>query len=509
MLALPNCLAQPGARPLSLPAEAANLEIVDWAAAPTPNPVPGEFVVRLAGPMPLGSVAVYGADKVSWESGGRWETLEPAGEAGRRLQFLPLPPGALVEAVKFTVNATEQPRTPGRPPEFQAVLPFATFLPIRVVNIARDATVNWGGSPAGRRPADWVDGVLTPTADPLPPGSSNDWLMLHWTAPQSFRGLAVFRAGSTPGPGVSVIEVHTGHGDPVAAGDSTNDWRRLGGRATAPGRFFANEFFVTPRVQETRAIRLRGAPGGGLGAGEIVVLRDLGAEPVPAVAGAARPGPVRVLEVPKAAGRIAVDGQATDWPAGRTNGFAFAWDAERLYVLHQATGERAHFANAGTNVQQLFHTGDVLELMLQTRTGLDAQRSQAGRGDVRLVFSEFQGRPAVVLYQFHTDDLLLLPVTFRAGDRALECDKVTEMREAQLAWRTTNGTLTVEASVPWAALGGEPGPWLETRGDFGRITGPPPRRERWADTTTPAPTDVVAGAELHPARWGVLRFNGR
>src|SRR5262249_48279597 len=150
-------------------------------------------------------------------------------------------------------------------------------------------------------------------------------------------------------------------------------------------------------------------------------------------------------------GRIQVDGRDADWPAGRTNGFALAWDEQRLYLLYHATGAEAAFENRGTNVQELFHTGDALDLQLQTRTGLGADRTNPVPGDIRLVFSMLAGKPVCVLYEYHADDLLLLPVTFKGSGGTVSCDKVAPIPDALVEVRRADQELTIEASVPLKA----------------------------------------------------------
>ncbi len=73
-------------------------------------------------------------------------------------------------------------------------------------------------------------------------------------------------------------------------------------------------------------------------------------------------------------GVITVDGKDGDWPGERLNGFALAWDAERLYVLFRGRDDRATFENKGANLVELFKSGDVVDVMLQTRPGLAAGR---------------------------------------------------------------------------------------------------------------------------------------
>lgn len=498
LLELSNCVAQPGAVPLRL-ATNANLEIVDWSAAASTNRQPGEFFIRFTNPTPVGSVILYGAEEAYFQSSNSWKRIDAGPEAGRKLQFLPLPAGTVPEAIKLVVSPAALSAAGGKPALFQATLPFATLVPIRLANTAPDAMVSASGLPEGSAQS-LVDGVVDAKRSlPLPA-----WVALTWNAPRTFRGIAVYRGSEEQGWSGGAVEAFTGTGEPRGARGS-NDWRVIRGRSTMPGQFRGNELFVCPPTT-TRAVRLISTNTlERAGLGEIAVLRDLGTEPWPA--GKVLVPVEKSLTVPRVApNRITVDGDVNDWPAARTNGFALAFDETRLYLLYQALGDAARFANAGTNLHELFHTGDAVDVMLQTRPGLDARRAAPGPGDVRFLFSTFQDRAVCVLYDFHADDLLVLPVSFRSAARTVECDKVAELKDARVELRRTPSALTLEASVPLKSIRLDPTALKQTRGDFGRIFATPPRRACWANENPAPPGNLAAGAEIHPATWGVLRF---
>jgi hypothetical protein len=517
-LALSNCLAQPGGVRLQLAPENPSLEILDWSALPGTNQT-GEFTIRFRAPTPVGSVIAYDGGEVSFLTGGSWQKLDPGTDDRRRLQVFPLLPGVLVEAVKFIIPAEPIPAADGKPAQFKATLPFATFIPIRAVNIAVDAAVTVSSTAPGAKPASLNDGEVDArqnfsTARHAAPLSSttSEWVMLNWSALRPIRGMAFLRGSEDAGFGQNRIEVFTGEGDPRDS-RGTNGWMELTGRSTAPGRFRANQFFVSMRSIEARAVRITSTGGvDRVSAGEIAVFPDLGSAPA---ASAFATAEVQTLAVPKVAtNAITIDGRAGDWPTQRVDGFALAFDEERLHLLYQAGGELARFENAGTNINELFHTGDAVELLLQTQPGAVPQRPAPVRGDVRLVFSIHQGKPVCVLYDYSAEDLLLVPVQFRTGSRVTECDKVSRLGGARVELRREPSSLTLEASVPLAALGLRPEAFKETRGDLGRVVGAPDRpvavrRVYWANRHAPPAGDLAAEAALQPAQWGVFRFGGQ
>lgn len=515
-LALSACVAQPGQVPLLLGSDQGNLEIVDWSAAPQRTNHVGEFVLRFTAPTAVGSVVAYEPGEIRYLASNVWHRLPPEAEAGRKLQVLPLPPAALVEALQFRAAAGPVAGEGESEQRFQATLPFVTLLPIRLLNLAQDARVKSSSREAGADPQSLVDGwiemnrALAPERPAsLTNGASPGWVMLAWDQPRSFRGLALFHSSISAGPGQSRVEIFTGDGSPEAA-DGTNGWKELPMRATAPGRFRANEFRVAPQLVESRAVRLVNTGGvTQVRLGEIAVLHALGNSPVPSAAAKPQAKSWTLPEV--APGSIRVDGRDDDWPPARTQGMAMACDADRLYLLYQAQGEAARFENHGTNASELFHTGDALDLQLQTRAGLDPQRSAAAPGDLRLLFSFLDHKAVCVLYEVQTDDLLVLPVVFKSTAGSIAFDNVAVVAEARVEVRREPGRLTLEASVPLKTCRLSPKTVPEIRGDVGRIFSARseaggPGRVYWSNPSTNAPADLAGGAELHPRWWGTLRF---
>lgn len=517
VLALSNCIAQPGNVPVPLGAEDLNLEIVNWLGAPAPTNHTAEFLLRFKAPTPVGSVIAYEPGAISFLSANAWTTLPSSDAVARKLQVIPFPPGAQVEAIKFSV-----PSHPigGAGPDVgihRASLPFATFLPIRAVNIAGEAVATASSAASENRAAVLNDGLLAPLRNfataPRPDVVSPEqpeWLQLTWAAPRDFRGLAFFHGRMETGAGHAVFATYRGDGDPAAPGHAEN-WEPMRLRSTPPGRFAANQFFVSMQPLQSRALRITSTGTvSQITLGEIVVLSQLDAVKAPEPPKSVEP---KAWTIPKVAkGRIRIDGQAGDWPAERTNGFALAFDEERLFLLYEAKGSTASFTNQGANVNELFQTGDAIDLQLQTRGAFEPQRAKTRAGDLRLILSPFAGKPVCVLYDYHSDDLLVLPVTFAAGERTASCDRVAVLKDAEIQVVRTGETLIVEASLPLSALGIYPGVTQEIGGDFGRIVGRSSTgagfRQYWSNPDTNLPPDLAAGVEIRPATWGRLKLGG-
>ena len=284
LLAVEKCVAEPGGVPVPLAAGSLNLEVLDWRAAVLPTNHSGRFVLQFKEPVPAGTVLVYDAG-VERLSGGQWSAVEGGG-AVPGLRVMSMPAGPL-DALRFTV-----PARAGAGGRFEAVLPYVLLMPPRLVNVASEAAVTTGWAETtdaapGAGPHPLVDGRVDPVRNFQAPmrdtnasPRASDWVVLSWDRIRKLRGVAVYRGTEDAGYGEVSIDVLAGAGDPKTA--KAGDWQYANGIMAPAGRFGAMQFFVFYGVQETRAVRLRSAPGlSRTGLGEVVVFG-----PVEAPAGA-------------------------------------------------------------------------------------------------------------------------------------------------------------------------------------------------------------------------------
>jgi len=502
-VSLSNSVAEPGHIPLALATNHPSLEIVEWRAESRPEEHEGEFIVRFVAPVPLGTVVAYEPGEVSIAVSNTWQALPPRLEAKRALQVLPAPPATRVEAIRFRI-AARAIHPPGQPRSFQARLAFATFLPVRAINLAPLGRACASSSAPGAEPNFLNDGLVERGASfstagkPEADSGGSEWLAMTWDAPQSVRGMVLFRGAEDAALTDPRVEIFRGAGDPAVSATKRVDWQVVPVRSTAPGQFRANQFFVLMKAEETRALRL--SSPGKIQLCEWAVIRLLGNAPAPE----APPAVVqRQWVVPNLkTGRIQVDGRDDDWPAGRTNGFALAWDEERLYLLYQARGADARFENSGTDALQLFHTGDALDLQFRA---VVSNAPPAAAGERRLVVSLWHGNPVMALYESRSEDLLVVPRVFKSASKSVSFDKAALVSEAKVVLRRDGSQLTVEASVPLNVCGLEPRRMPQVLGDIGRLFGGE-GRGYWASSATNRLADLADAAELHPQAWGVFRF---
>ena len=216
------------------------------------------------------------------------------------------------------------------------------------------------------------------------------------------------------------------------------------------------------------------------------------------------------------AGEITIDGRDAEWPRERiedsrgNGGFSLAWDDDNLYVMFSGRDDRAVFENKGANPSELFKSGDVIDVMLQTQAGLDANRSTAGRGDIRLTFSMFEGKPICVLYDYDVAGIDK-GQPFSSPWRTEWIDRVASIPEAKIEITRAGQSYCLEAAVPLAVIHLDPHRLATTTGDVGRVlsdqTGSAAAaRVYWANKNTNIMSDLPSEAALQPNMWGMFVF---
>ncbi len=166
--------------------------------------------------------------------------------------------------------------------------------------------------------------------------------------------------------------------------------------------------------------------------------------------------------------------------------------------------------NAGKDAALLFKSGDACDVMLALDPKADPKRTHPASGDVRLLFSVLEDKPVCVLYAPLAGKAERKPRTFSSptGSEEFECVLVVE--DAKVSVSRTDGGYRLEASVPWAALGGPPGPGALLRGDVGVLFSDPGGsrtvlRAYYANRHTAIVNDIPSEARLEPQYWAILR----
>ena len=155
---------------------------------------------------------------------------------------------------------------------------------------------------------------------------------------------------------------------------------------------------------------------------------------------------------------------------------------------------------------QLFVTGDSVDLQLGTDPAANLKRAEAAVGDLRLLISVFEGKPVAVLYRWKVAGKKS-PVTFSCSWRSCTVDGVEVVRDAKINITRRGGGYTVEAAVPLAALGFAPQAGKEYKIDLGVIYSDakgdnPAARVYWANQATGLTADVPGEIMATPNLWG-------
>jgi len=147
--------------------------------------------------------------------------------------------------------------------------------------------------------------------------------------------------------------------------------------------------------------------------------------------------------------------------------------------------------------------------MLAADFAADPKRTQAVKGDTRLLFSVLNGEPVCVLYQPVSATGALAPRTFSSPTGTAEFERVQLLTEARVAVTRTETGYVLEAAVPLGALGFAPAPGMTTRGDVGVVFGTDGGgrtilRAYYANQDTSVIEDIPSEARLAPANWTTL-----
>lgn len=210
-----------------------------------------------------------------------------------------------------------------------------------------------------------------------------------------------------------------------------------------------------------------------------------------------------------------IDGDLGDWnlgygtsiplELGRKATAVLSCDAATLYLAWKVEDD-SPLVNKGGNWQTLFLTGDCVDLMLASDPKASATRATAAPGDLRLLFSLFQGKPTAVLYR------PVVPGTAKPVQlMAARLDRIEQLAQAKVAVQRSSASYTIEAAVPFDALGLPPGGCERLRVDLGVISSDAAGRDRIKrsyhfNRKTEMTADLTTEATLQPAEWGTLRF---
>jgi hypothetical protein len=189
-----------------------------------------------------------------------------------------------------------------------------------------------------------------------------------------------------------------------------------------------------------------------------------------------------------------------------------AYDETRLYLGWQVSDDTP-WVNAATEPAVMYASGDTVDFQLATDPKANANRTEAGLGDLRVSVGNFRGTPTAVLYRRRAADKH--PRTFYSGlvREGYVMESVTTLEQARIQVNIAPGgkRYAVEVAIPLSALGVTLSSGLTLKGDFGathgnRLGSDTVLRTYWSNQATGLVADEVLELKLEPGNWGVLLF---
>jgi hypothetical protein len=207
-----------------------------------------------------------------------------------------------------------------------------------------------------------------------------------------------------------------------------------------------------------------------------------------------------------------IDGDLADWKADK----AVQWDAgskriikakvsrdaDNLYLAYEVP-DTTPMINNGPDYQLLFESGDCIDFWL--RTDAKNETKSPIRGDIRLMFSVYKGKPVAVLMEQKAAQKKN-PFDFRSPARSIPFDRVEILTGAKVVFKRSLMGYTFEASVPVKEIVHKL-PGGTTIGDAGVIFSDVDgneslQRSCWSNKSTNITDDIPDEAMLAPDKWG-------
>ncbi len=225
----------------------------------------------------------------------------------------------------------------------------------------------------------------------------------------------------------------------------------------------------------------------------------------------------KILECPRVKRAVKLDGDPGEWDftsatlEGRDASLSMSYDDANLYVCFKIRGA-GPLKNTGNDWRRLFKTGAAVDLNIGLNPKADAKRHQPGAGDIRLLITLVENEPAVVLYQPVAPGSKSEEAWETSTDVASsKFDRVTKLKDVQVAALSEKNSYCVEASIPLKTLGLSVDPDALYKFDWGILVSGPDgtevlQRLYWANSQTAVLADEAIESQLHPDLWGMVRF---
>lgn len=182
----------------------------------------------------------------------------------------------------------------------------------------------------------------------------------------------------------------------------------------------------------------------------------------------------------------------------------WSYDDENLYIAFQGIADDTPMINNGNDWQLLFKTGDALLFELRETPNNDSP--DVIPGDIRLLFSVFQGKPIAVLYNYIVPGTTH-PYRFSSPVGTTLIDEVKILENAKVVFDREGNSYSARIVIPLADIGFKPQKDKYYRGDFGVIYSDKLGRINelrmfWCNPFGAMVSDVFSESQINPSYWG-------
>jgi len=213
-----------------------------------------------------------------------------------------------------------------------------------------------------------------------------------------------------------------------------------------------------------------------------------------------------VSQPPPASSFTQKKGTTSFWRFDENRSAEATWmyDKSNLYVYFKNVTDKTPMINSGEDVQLLFKFGDAA--LLELRTVANNMSDSIIPGDMRILFSVYQGKPTAVLYNYKVNGVTD-PVHFTTSVKDVVVDVVKVLEKAKVIIDRKPEGYSLRASIPLQDLNFTPLPGKRYKGDFSIVHSDErgmtnTLRMSWANEATGLVNDLAHEADITPKMWG-------
>jgi len=194
-----------------------------------------------------------------------------------------------------------------------------------------------------------------------------------------------------------------------------------------------------------------------------------------------------------------------------TRGFTVraAYDAQNLYVAYDVTSPY-ELTNSIVDPHTIFKGGNLLDIQLATDPAADEKRKTPAVGDVRILVTRQNGKPAAMLFHPRVKDFTGTPIVLKSPTGQESFDTIESSDAVKLDYTPKAGGFNALVTIPLSLIGWTPKAGGTVRMDLGYIfsknaTGSQAAmRAYWSNNSFSANIvdDVPNESRLEPGEWG-------